>query len=109
MALAVQNDWEIDHIDVVAAYLAAPIDKKIFMEIPAGYDNQGNETQDCVCELKKCIYRLPQSGREWNKRINIFLLKMGFTRSKVDPCVYYDNSKKTIVTLYVDDNLIYRK
>ncbi|KAL1422126.1 hypothetical protein MTO96_022429 [Rhipicephalus appendiculatus] len=60
---------------------------------------------DEVCLLRKCLYGLRQSGREWNFTLDKLLKSKGMARSKADPCVYI-SKKKLIVGVYVDDLLI---
>lgn len=62
-----------------------------------------------VCRLKKAMYGLKQSPRQWNKKLHEALLSFGLRRSKMDPCVYVQGKQKElnlIVTIYVDDFLI---
>ncbi len=120
-ALTVENNWEIDHVDVVAAYLTADLEEETYIEIPQGFIECSEQLRskypipseadlisgNYVCKLNKCMYGLSQSGRAWNRKIDKFLRSLGMIRSKAVPCVYYDLAKERIVTLYVDDMLIY--
>ena len=58
-----------------------------------------------VCRLKKALYGLKQALRAWYERIDSYLMKLGFTRSDVDPNLYFkvDKEKNLILVLYVDD------
>jgi hypothetical protein len=58
--------------------------------------------------LKKSLYGLVQSGRNWNERINSVLLEVGFTRSVHDPCVYYavEGENRTVLGIFVDDDIL---
>ncbi len=94
-------------------------ERKVLHGIPEGYKEYLKEKmkklnkmydhtmESMVCELESCVYGLHQSGREWNERIDTYLKKLGLLRSKVDPCAYFNASKKLIVTTYVDDLLVY--
>lgn len=103
LALAVERSWPVHQIDITAAYLNGSLDETIFMEQPAVFCEG---SRDDVCLLKKSLYGLRQSGRQWNVRLDEFLKKEGLTRSKADPCVYFDNEKNIIVGVYVDDIVI---
>ena len=55
--------------------------------------------------LKKALYGLMQAPRAWYKRIDSYLMKLGFTCSNVDPNLYLkvDREKPLILVLYMDD------
>lgn len=62
-----------------------------------------------VCLLKKSLYGLKQSPRQWYLRFDEFMVTRGYFRSQYDNCVYYKilPSGSTIsLLLYVDDILI---
>ncbi|GJT59713.1 retrotransposon protein, putative, ty1-copia subclass [Tanacetum coccineum] len=74
------------------------------MKQPPGYE-QGNK----VCLLKKSLYGLKQSPRQWYKRFDESMLSNGFKRSSYDSCVYYRSyapGEYIYLLLYVDDMLI---
>jgi len=52
--------------DVKTAFLHGNLDEEIYVELPQGYDNNGNN----VCKLKKSMYGLRQAGRCWNEFLN---------------------------------------
>ena len=64
-----------------------------------------------MCKLKRSLYGLKQSPRQWNKRFDSFMLSHGFKRSKYDSCVYikHVNGSSIYLLLYVDDMLIAAK
>lgn len=103
IAIAVKKGWDIEQIDVKGAYLHSPINCEIFMEQPRGYEV--NSSKKFVCKLKKSIYGLPNSSKDWNVHADSLLVnKLGFTRSIVEPCVYVKDG--VIVGLYVDDAML---
>ncbi|GKB47534.1 retrotransposon protein, putative, ty1-copia subclass [Tanacetum coccineum] len=76
----------------------------IYMKHPPGYE-QGNK----VCLLKKSLYGLKQSPRQWYRRFDEYMLSNGFKRSSYDSCVYYRSyapGEYIYLLLYVDDMLI---
>lgn len=121
-AISAEKNWEIHHVDVQAAYLMAELDDEVYMEIPeklenvalnncAGFDITKRipelRRQGFVCKLKKSLYGLHQSGRKWNLKIDAFLKSKDFQRSRADPCVYFHKTEELLVSLYVDDLLLY--
>jgi hypothetical protein len=58
-----------------------------------------------VCRLKKALYGLKQAPRAWYGRIDSFLMRLGFTKSKSDSNLYFKvmNDEPVILLLYVDD------
>ena len=60
LALAAQEDWDIDCFDFNRAYLNGELseDKDIYMKNPPGYDDEDNT----VKHLKKSLYGLKQAG-----------------------------------------------
>lgn len=74
------------------------------MEQPEGYVQKGKESM--VCLLRKSLYGLNQSPREWNHRFHTFVIKNEYMRSEYDPCVYLKGSEArdmVYLMLYVDD------
>ena len=107
--LAVQNDMITYQMDVKTAYLNAPIDCDIYMEQPKGFEKVGKNGGQLVYKLKKSLYGLKQSGRNWNNMLHTFLCKENFSHSRADPCVYVRNSETegcVILIIWVDDIII---
>lgn len=107
--LAVQNDMITHQMDVKTAYINAPIDCDIYMEQPKGFEKVGKNGEQLVYKLKKSLYGLKQSGRNWNNMLHTFLCKENFSQSRADPCVYVRNSETegcVILIIWVDDIII---
>ncbi|KAE8683864.1 hypothetical protein F3Y22_tig00111166pilonHSYRG00202 [Hibiscus syriacus] len=110
LALVAQYDLELEQLDVKTAFLHGELKETIYMDQPDGYCTL--ETKDKVCLLKKSLYRLKQSPRQWYKRFDEFMLRIGFARSNYDSCVYMrkkDEKISTYLLLYVDDMLVASK
>ena len=103
--IAVQNDMEIHQMDVKAAYLNAPIDCDVYVRQPEGFVK--GIQNDLVFKLKKSLYGLKQSGRNWNNTLDTFLKSEGFHRSVNDTCFYTKNN--IFLVHWVDDILIAAK
>ena len=72
---AVHDNWMIHQMDVVTAYLNAPIDCEIYIEQPEGFRESGNSGELLVYKLKKSLYGLKQSGRNCNNLLHDYLIK----------------------------------
>lgn len=101
MAYAVQRKMKIYQMDAITAFLQGELEEEIFMCQPERYENGSN----LVCRLNKAVYGLKQAGRQWNKKLDKFLIDIGFTKSQCDPCVYI--KPNLIIAIYVDDFLIF--
>ena len=73
------NDLIVHQMDVKTAYLNAPIDREIYIEQPEGFRKSGNSGETLVCKLKRSLYGLKQSGRNWNNLLHDYLANEKFT------------------------------
>ena len=92
------------------AFLHGELEEQIFMHQPEGFVTEGKE--DHVCRLKKSLYDLKQSPRQWHLRFDTFIIEHGYSRSKYDSCVYHqklNDGSFVYLLLYVDDMLIVAK
>ncbi|GKD46268.1 retrotransposon protein, putative, ty1-copia subclass, partial [Tanacetum coccineum] len=104
LALTVCKDYELEQLDVKMAFLHRNLKEVICIRQPPGYE-QGNK----VCLLKKSLYGLKQSPRQWYRRFDEYMLSNGFKRSSYDSCVYYRSyapGEYIHLLLYVDDMMI---
>ena len=96
-------------MDVKTAFLNAPIDCEIYIDQPEGFEKHGDHSESLVCKLKKSLYGLKQSGRNWNNLLHTYLINENFTQSLADPCVYVrttEDERCVIVIVWVDDIII---
>ena len=110
LSMVVHFDMELQQMDVKTAFLHGYLDEVIYMEQPEGYVDKKHPEK--VCLLKRSLYGLRQSPRQWNTRFDEFITKHGFTRSEYDICVYYKEHEANgyiYLLLYVDDILIASK
>ena len=66
-------------MDVKTAYLNAPIDCELYEEQPEGYIKTNKQGEKLVWKLKKSLYGLKQSGRNWNNLLHGHLTDDGFS------------------------------
>nr|GFA94227.1 retrotransposon protein, putative, Ty1-copia subclass [Tanacetum cinerariifolium] len=103
-ALTACKDYKLEQLDVKTTFLHENLEEVIYMRQPPRY-KQGNK----VCLLKKSLYGLMQSPRQWYRRFDEYMLSNEFKRSSYDSCVYYMSyapGEYICLFLYVDDMLI---
>jgi hypothetical protein len=88
-------------LDVDTAYLYAVLLEELYALPPDGIDLPKGK---CY-KLKKSLYGLPQSGRNWNKLLDSVLKEFGFIQLDEDNCLYFKHEDKiiTLLFIYVDD------
>jgi hypothetical protein len=109
LALAAVNDWELDNMDVVTAFLQSEVEEEIYIELPEGYKERGPNGEEMVGKLNKSLYGIKQAARNWNKAIHEWFISNGFKASDADPCLYVRHGSDgsiLAVILYVDDLII---
>lgn len=116
---AIQN-WDTCQMDVANAFLHGDLAENVYMKMPPGYTYFGSRieknsptfslqgTPYLVCKLKKSIYGLKQSPRNWFHKLTTTLLSDNFLQSKADYSLFVkaDDDTITICLIYVDDLLI---
>lgn len=102
LRLAASNKMKLMTFDLKTAFLHGILKERIFMYQPEGF-NDGTKR---VCKLEKSIYGLKQAPKIWNDKFSNFLKSFGFHNTDDDPCVYYNERRDIIITLFVDDGLI---
>ncbi|XP_066542004.1 uncharacterized protein [Hoplias malabaricus] len=108
MQKAAQENMILHQMDVKTAYLHAPVNCEIYIEQPEGYEVESDTDKRLVCKLKKSLYGLKQSGRNWNRMLHEYLSENNFVQNPADHCVYtrMTENEKVILIIWVDDLLI---
>ena len=104
LAIAVQENLIIHHIDISTAFLYGELDEEIYISIPEGLENQFNKNS--VLKLNN-MYGLKQAPRLWNKTLVQFLSKLNFQQLISDACIFINS--ELIIAIYVDDIVILGK
>ena len=79
-----------------------PEGEQIFVQPPPEYYSD----PDVIWRLKKALYGLKSSPRQWQDHFADVLLQLGAVRLKSDPNIFHFQKQKTIVMVYVDDLLV---
>ena len=104
--LAILNESpenEMEHWDVKMAFTQAPLEDQIFMYEPEGFETEGEKKH--VVELKKSLYGLKQSARNWQLLLNSYCHQNGFSATHADPCVFILKKENgfCVCSTHVDD------
>ena len=65
MQFSAEKDLKVHQLDVLTAYLDAPIDFPVYINQPEGF-MEISETENLFCKLHKSLYGLKQSRRNWH-------------------------------------------
>jgi hypothetical protein len=90
-------------MDVKTSFLNGENEEEVYLEQPYGFVIHEKESH--VCRLKKSMYGLKQTPRAWYENNDGYLMSLGFSKSFVDPNLYYNivGDECLILVLYVDD------
>ena len=102
LVLSIILNLSSKQVDYTAAFVQAPVQDNIYVELPRGYKQKGK-----VLKLKRSLYGLRQSPRNWFAHLKKGLLKQGFKQSLSDPCLFLH--PKVICLTYVDDCLFFAR
>ena len=92
--------------DIKTAFLYAPLDKPIYMQIPEGVEcPEVTDQENKVLLLLKALYGLKQAPRQWNKKFSAFLENFKFKKCHSEWSVYVCKTPNGIIilALFVDD------
>ena len=84
-AIAAKLNLKLWQIDFVGAYLNSLTKEDIYMKQPEGFVQPGLE--DHVCKPVHTIYGTMQGVHDWYETLTATYDKLGYTTSRVDPCV----------------------
>jgi hypothetical protein len=117
--MALHDDWVIEMVDVEAAFLNAPVDTDVYIELPEGLKEHHLkkyqplikfDIRETIIKLKRAQYGLVQSPRLWMHTFAKILTKLGLVQCKTDPCLFTLHDKSgnllAIVAVYCDDSII---
>ena len=79
------------------------IEEEVYVEQPMGFETHDRKTH--VCKLKKALYGLKHAPRTWYDRMDNFLMRLTFIKSKVDSDLYFkvEDEIPMMILLYVDE------
>ncbi|CAI7767127.1 unnamed protein product [Closterium sp. NIES-54] len=103
LAIAAMKKKKLRQIDVANAFLYAPVDAEIFVELPHGSHGEPNQ----VCQLQKSLYGIKQAPRLWQQYLHARLIRIGFRQLPHDQGMYRltKGTDYILLIVYVDDLL----
>ena len=104
IAIAFIFGMYIHQLDVGSAFCYGDVKGDIYMRAPPDLDLGPGK---CF-KLKKSLYGLRQSPRQWNKMLDKFIKGLHFKSCITDLCLYYRwrDGKLHLILVYVDDIII---
>ena len=100
------ENLHLEQLDVKTAFLHGDLEEDLYMIQLEGFVVQGQE--NLVYKLRKSLYGLKQALRQWYKKFDSFMYRIGFKRCEANHCycVKFSDNSYIILLLYVDDMLI---
>jgi hypothetical protein len=101
LAIAAARDLEMCQLDIDTALLYAPIKEDVYIRQPLGFSDGTSK----VCHLRRCLYGLKHSPREFNMLLRASLVDHGWQQCVSDLCIYIFRAGHVfaMIALYVDD------
>jgi len=103
-AIVAAHKMHLIQFDIGIAFLNGDLYEDIFMSQPEGFI-----VVDCekpVCKLKKSLYGLKQSARQWNIKFDTFLKTYDLIPSEANPCVYHNIGMTILLGIFIDDGIV---
>ncbi|WVZ50368.1 hypothetical protein U9M48_001626 [Paspalum notatum var. saurae] len=106
LALAVQEGWQVHHMDVKTVFLNGDLQEEVYVQQAPGFTRPGQEHK--VYRLHKALYGLHQAPRAWNQKLDEQLGILGFMRCSSEHAIYCRGrgAERLVVGVYVDDLVI---
>ena len=116
-SLAAREQMGLHRWDFVSAYLQGELEEGevVYCSAPPGYERTDDDGEQMCCKIVKPVYGMAQAGRRWQRCLFPWLLEVGMTASKHDPCLFHRERDYTdpstgltvldrlVVGVYVDD------
>ncbi|CAJ1929167.1 unnamed protein product [Cylindrotheca closterium] len=82
--------WKTKQIDYVLAFPQAPVERELYMKLPAGFKVVDGNSNEYILKLHQNIYGGKAASRVWYQYLTKVLVdKLEFKKSNYDECVFY--------------------
>jgi hypothetical protein len=104
IALVVVLGLVMEGLDIYGAFCVPEIKRDVFVVLPKLITGEHN----IYWKLKRTLYGLADSPREFYLHVSANLISYGFKRTTADPCVFIkrEADKYIIAVIYVDDFIV---
>ena len=100
-------DLKTRQVDYVNAFAQGDLEEEVYLEIPKGFRADSDDGEEYVLKLKKSLYGMVQSPRNFFNKLSSALHARGFRSSKIDPCLFIHEDM--ICLVYVDDCIFFAR
>ena len=97
LGMVAAKNLHLEQLDVKIAFLHSDLEEDLYMIQLEGFIVQGQE--NLVCKLRKSLYGIKQAPRQWYKKFDSFMYKIGFKRCKAEHCCYVKFSDNSYIIL----------
>ncbi|KAL0455786.1 UNVERIFIED_CONTAM: Retrovirus-related Pol polyprotein from transposon RE2 [Sesamum latifolium] len=98
MAIVAARSWPLLQLHINNAFLHGHLNEKVYIDPPDGYSIAQSGQ---VCRLRRSLYGLKQSSRQWYLELTTKLLDFGFSQSPHDNCLFLKRTDSDFIALLV--------
>ena len=89
LTLIILRELHTKSVYFVLTYNQADVKLEILMELPIGFEVEGDHPREWVTRLDKKLYGLKDSGLAWFEKLKEDLEARYFFQHELDPCIWY--------------------
>ena len=101
LVLSLVFDLEMRQVDFTNAFAQADIKTDVYLDLPKGFRNNDDPDGDYVLKLKKTLYGMKESPRNFFELLSSVLGKQGLKATILDPCLFIGDG--VLCICWVDD------
>eukprot|EP00971_Amphidinium_carterae_P059450 1175469-Amphidinium_carterae.1 len=106
LTISTVKGYAVYTTDGASAFLNTPTEEEVFVQPPKEFYHNKPTT---LWAMKKALYGLMTSPKQWQERSSTILKEVGFNRLKSDACIFGNAKTNAYLMAYVDDLLVVGK